>query len=131
MKIFLAGTFRADQEAELLRNLKQKLLLKGHSVWWAMDELGRGYGSEDQKRIKQVVEVEKEQIKNSDAFVSVVKEPTPGTMMEIVFAYENGVPVYLLMSGAHDRIKESPWIKYHAKEIFESEQELLGALDSD
>ena len=38
-----------------------------------------------------------------------------GTIMEIVYAYNNSVPVYMMVTNGYE---EHPWLKYHATEIF-------------
>ncbi|MCK5334394.1 MAG: nucleoside 2-deoxyribosyltransferase, partial [Candidatus Aenigmarchaeota archaeon] len=95
MKIYLAGTYNQPEDEKRLREMKTLLEKKNHQVWWCKDNLGNNYGKTDGKTRKWVVETEKEAIKKSDAVVAVANRVTPGTMMEIIFASENKIPVFV------------------------------------
>ena len=38
-----------------------------------------------------------------------------GTIMEICYAYQKGIPVYIICTNGHEN---HPWLKYHAAHIF-------------
>ncbi len=105
--------------------MKTLLEKKGHKVWWCKDNLGNNYGKTDEETRKWVVETEKEAIKNSVAVVAIANRATPGTMMEVIFASENKIPVFVLTENPV--LTESPWVHYHAK-VVGSEEELVGML---
>jgi nucleoside 2-deoxyribosyltransferase len=126
-KIFLSGTFKEKEEEASLKEIYD-LLSREYEVWWALLKLGRGYGSEDEKRIKQVVEIEKENIRNSNALVACLKEPTPGTLMEVLYAFENKIPVIGYWMAKNPRLVDSPWIKYHISKAVDRKEDLISVL---
>ncbi|MCK5233567.1 MAG: nucleoside 2-deoxyribosyltransferase [Candidatus Aenigmarchaeota archaeon] len=125
MKIYLAGTYNQPEDEKRLREMKTLLEKKNHQVWWCKDNLGNNYGKTDGKTRKWVVETEKEAIKKSDVVVAIANRATPGTMMEIIFASENKIPVFVLTENPV--LTESPWVHYHAK-IVGSENALFALL---
>lgn len=128
MKIFLAGTFRLPEDAVFISSLRAKLEAAGHSVWSAPRDLGARYGQLTGPSMTETVEVEKKALLESDILVAVLRRSTPGTLMEIMFAHDNGVPVISYLAPGDDSIKMSPWIPYHSKAIARSEEELFAAL---
>ena len=40
-----------------------------------------------------------------------------GTIMEIVYAFINGIPVYIICTNGHE---DHPWLVYHGKNVFTS-----------
>lgn len=66
----------------------------------------------------EVVEKDKQLIIDSDIVVAYVEEPSFGTVMEIIYAYEQGIPVYLI--NPNKKHMENFWIKYHSTESFET-----------
>jgi len=65
-----------------------------------------------------IVENDKKLIKQCDIVVAYVEKSTPGTMMEIIYAYENNIPVYLITTK--NKIRSSHWIKYHSIVMFKN-----------
>lgn len=126
MNIYLAGTYNQPEDEKRLREMKALLEKNSHKVWWCKDNLGNNYGKTDEKTRKWVVETEKDALKKSDAVVAIANRATPGTMMEIIFASENKIPVFVLTENPV--LTESPWVHYHAK-VVGSEEELFAALD--
>lgn len=49
-----------------------------------------------------------------------------GTFMEILYAYERGIPVFLISSN--EKIRENTWLKFHYKKAFASIDECFGYL---
>lgn len=127
MKIFIAGSFRLEEDKKEIRIIKSLLEKNGWEVWNAEDRIGSSYGTTSPEKIKFTVEIEKKEIKKSDVVVAVLRKATPGTMMELIFAYENKIPVIALIKEAEESIKISPWIKYHAKTV-NNETEMLEEL---
>lgn len=113
------------EDEEKLREMKALLEQNGHKVWWCKDNLGNNYGKTDEETRKWVVETEKEAMKKSDVVVALAERPTPGTMMEIIFASENKIPVFVLTKNPV--LTESPWVHYHAK-VVGTKEELIGML---
>jgi len=66
----------------------------------------------------QVVEEDKRYIRECDVLVAFVEEPSFGTVMEIIYAYEQGKPVYII--NPNKKHECNFWIKYHATKTYYS-----------
>lgn len=66
----------------------------------------------------EVVEKDKELIIDSDIVVAYVQSPSFGTVMEIIYAYEQGVPVYLINPNKEHMMNF--WVRYHSTKSFEN-----------
>jgi nucleoside 2-deoxyribosyltransferase len=65
-----------------------------------------------------VVEKDKLLIKQSDIVVAYVQNHSFGTCMEIIYAFENGIPVYTINPNRDHR--ENFWLKYHTTKFFDT-----------
>jgi len=65
--------------------------------------------------IEEIVETDKKLILSSHVVIAYVNVYSAGTMMEIIFAWTNGIPVYLV---CNNELKDDIWISYHVKETF-------------
>ena len=130
LRYYLAGPIagKSDSECRDWRNL-----LKSHfpNVSDPMDRDFRGqYLTLDDQIVtgdprtvcELIVEGDKEAILDSDALLVYFPHPSVGTAMEILFAWENLKPVYVVdVSGK----PLSPWILYHADQVFKSLEEAV------
>lgn len=67
---------------------------------------------------QRIVKVDKAMILQCDALIAYINKPTFGTIMEIMFAYEHNIPVYLI--NENKQFINDFWLFYHCKEIFTS-----------
>lgn len=65
-----------------------------------------------------VVEKDKLLIEESDILVAYVQAPSFGTVMEIIYAFEKGIPVYLINPNKEHMMNY--WIRYHSAKFFET-----------
>lgn len=73
----------------------------------------------------EIVEGDKVDVEGCGALLVYTDQPSDGTAMEILFAWQIGIPVYVV----NKRTKPlSPWIKYHATQIFSSLSEACEAI---
>ena len=68
-----------------------------------------------------IVRRDKKLIDQCDILVAKVEylpkgEMTPGTIMEILYAYTQGIPVFLISS--EESIRENAWLKFHSEATF-------------
>lgn len=80
-----------------------------------------------------LVRRDKKMILQSDIVIVYIGEsgkPSWGTAMEIMFAYEHGIPVYVIDESI-DKQSNDVWIKFHAKKIFSGIDECFNWLLSD
>jgi nucleoside 2-deoxyribosyltransferase len=66
----------------------------------------------------EVVELDKQLIKDSDIVVAYIHSPSWGTSMEMIYAYENGIPVYVINPNKDHM--ENFWVKYHTTKFFDN-----------
>ena len=84
MRIFLAGSFHTEEQENRLRGIYDTLK-REHDVWWAPEEVERGYDLEDEELKKQNFYRELDQIMESDVLIAVMERGTIGTSIEIGF----------------------------------------------
>ena len=70
-----------------------------------------------------IVRRDKKLILSSDILVAYIDSYgiTPGTTMEIIFSFENGIPTYLI--DTKQKYINDYWLKFHTKKIFKSVDE--------
>lgn len=91
---------------------------------WCIDPLRKPYEVLEDKYKeywKDIVETDKRDIDLSDFIILKFDRPSAGTMMEQIYAYDRGKPVYVLS----DKDRYSPWVKYHSTKIFNGMNELI------
>jgi len=115
VKIYLAGPINActDDEATGWRERFKSLLPPDVGY---LDPMARDYrGRELEPGIaREIVEGDKEDIRNSNVAVFYYERPSVGTAMEMLFAYESGIPVVVIDRSGKPL---SPWLIYHASRV--------------
>jgi len=74
---------------------------------------------------KKIVERDKKDIFMSDTILALCEQPSFGTAMEVMFAWSLQKQVIAVTRHG------SPWIRYHANEVFDNLDEALGAMEFD
>lgn len=101
IKIFLAGTFRTEEDEQVLASVFDALSNRGYNVWWAPKQVKRGYSSGDPEFLRRIIQTEEAAIGNSDILIAVMKRASFGTAMEIKHAYDLGKPVIAYLLSEH------------------------------
>jgi len=65
-----------------------------------------------------IVSMDKDMILDADYVVAFINEPTFGTIMEVSFAYENNIPVFVV--NENDMYSRDVWLSVHADNVFKS-----------
>jgi nucleoside 2-deoxyribosyltransferase len=67
-----------------------------------------------------IVRRDKKMILSSDILIAYIGEhgSSFGTTMEIIYAYENGVPVYVIDDTQGMKNWNDAWVKFHTKKVF-------------
>ena len=65
-----------------------------------------------------IVRTDKNMILGSDFVIAYINKPTFGTIMEVMFAYDHNIPVYVI--NENEQFINDFWLFYHSKEIFTS-----------
>lgn len=69
-----------------------------------------------------IIRRDKKMILSSDILVAYISDhgPSWGTSMEINFAYENGIPVYVIDVTDGMKHANNAWVKFHTKKSFKN-----------
>lgn len=69
-----------------------------------------------------IVRRDKKMILSSDLIIIYLSNNSPsfGTTMEIMFAYDHGVPVYVIDVTPEMKHANNAWVKFHTKKSFDS-----------
>lgn len=88
---------------------------RGHT--WS-DPMGRDYrGREMEPGIAaEIVDGDKYDIIECDALLMNAPRPSYGTAMEILFGWEQGARVFVVLPD--DGTEPSPWVVHHAERVF-------------
>ena len=114
--IYLAGY---SKELEYRRIVKEKYSEHFHLIDpmdFEIEKLAKTMDVENASHL--VITRDKEMIIGSDILVAYVNRPSFGTMMEIMFAFMNGIPVYII--NENKEWLNDFWLYYHATELFTS-----------
>jgi nucleoside 2-deoxyribosyltransferase len=113
-RIYLCGPIHGcdNKEASTWRERVKKN--KGFDF---VDPMRRDYRGIEDGNVKEIVELDKQDILSCDAILVMYKKPSVGTSMEIYFAWSLHIPV-IVINESNGSI--SPWLQYHATEIFDN-----------
>jgi nucleoside 2-deoxyribosyltransferase len=87
-----------------------------------LDPMRRDYRGKEDESVREIVELDKIDVMNSDVILVSYDKPSVGTSMEILYAFERGKLVVVVSAvGA----KISPWMRYHSHAIKHSFAEAI------
>jgi len=131
MNIFLATAFRTNDDQKILKRIKKILDIEGNVIWCAKDNFDDYYGTIQGSRLKEIIEIEKDQILKSDLVIAVLSNQNIDTLMQIVYASEYKVPILIYITGERpdQALEYSPWLHYHGQ-IVKSEHAFINALNN-
>ena len=113
MTVYLCGPIngRSDEECKDWREIAKNMLIN------TINPMDRDYrGREiDPGIASEIVENDKNDILKSSSILVYYDKPSVGTSMEILFAFERNIPVYLVNKSDKPL---SPWLIYHSTKIF-------------
>lgn len=114
-KVYLAGPINGctDAECKDWREQAKQVLGEGNCV----DPMRRDCRGREDAWCNEIVEWDKTDILGCGAVLANCHKASFGTAMEILFAYHNGIPVFVVAPKC-DEI--SPWLRYHATHITHS-----------
>lgn len=92
-----------------------------------LDPMRRDYRGREDESVREIVELDKIDVANSDVILVNYDRPSVGTSMEILYAWERGKMV-VVVAAPDQRI--SPWLRYHSHKIASSFGEALGFVRS-
>lgn len=112
MITYLAGPIAGctDNEANLWRTLAKQELGEEN----CLDPMRRDYRGKEDECVDEIVELDKEDIQNSDVVIANCWKAGWGTPMEIFYAHSLDMPVIAVVPRDS---KVSPWLIYHTVAI--------------
>ena len=113
--IYLCGPINGRSDADCMDWREKAKSLLGATL----DPMARDYrGRELEPGIaKEIVENDKADIDQCSAILVMFDKPSVGTAMEVLYAWERNIPVYVVnVSGK----PLSPWMIYHATKLHET-----------
>jgi len=116
-RIYLCGPIGgcSDSEAKDWRNWFKEELDGTHIA--AVDPMNRDYRGKEALNYREIVELDKRDVKSCDAVIVMYTKPSVGTSMEMFYAHTLGIPV-LLINKSEGAL--SPWLTYHSTAIVDS-----------
>jgi nucleoside 2-deoxyribosyltransferase len=114
MRVYLCGPINgcADEECKDWRKLVQET-----GGFDCVDPMKRDYRGREAESVREIVELDKRDIRGADALLVAYDKPSVGTAMEIFYAWTIGTPVIVV---ARADAALSPWLRYHATKIVHS-----------
>ncbi len=116
-KIYLCGPINGctDDEATTWREWFKNSGVAADFV----DPMKRDYRGKEASDYREIVELDKRDIRGCDAVVVMYVKPSVGTSMEIFFAWTIGVPVIVIDESDKP---VSPWLRYHSTAVVKSKE---------
>lgn len=123
LKVYLCGPINGCTDAECK---DWRLEVKRHFPE-AVDPMKRDYRGKEAESYGEIVELDKRDIRFSDAVLVNYVKPSVGTAMETLYAWELGKPVVLLCER---NAVISPWLRYHSTSIVHSVADAVAKISS-
>lgn len=117
MNVYLCGPINgcSDDEATTWREWFKRQFPANY-----IDPMKRDYRGTESEDYREIVHLDKRDIRGCDVVVVMYVKPSVGTSMEVFYAYTIGIPVIVI-----DRSDAplSPWLRYHSSAIVKNKQE--------
>lgn len=91
----------------------------------ALDPMKRDYRGREADSYREIVDLDKRDVRSVDALLVNYWQPSVGTAMEVFYAWTLGKPVILWCA---DNAVLSPWLRYHSTAIVHSMEEAVSKL---
>lgn len=84
-----------------------------------VDPMRRDYRGRESEDYREIVEMDKKDVREVDVLIVMYTQPSVGTSMEIFYAWTIGKPVILINESNKPL---SPWMRYHATAIVRTKE---------
>lgn len=123
MKIYLCGPINGctDAEANNWRTEVKNVFLSENCI----DPMVRDYRGKEALAYREIVDLDKRDVKASDVILVNYDKPSVGTAMEVFYAWDMGKPVIVWCRA--DAVI-SPWLRYHSTCFVHSMEEVISAI---
>lgn len=124
MKVYLCGPINGCSDAEAVT---WREWFKAHTPAIAcVDPMKRDYRGREVDDYREIVDLDKRDIRGCDVVVVMYVKPSVGTSMEVFYAWSLGIPVIVIDESGRPL---SPWMKYHATAVVKSKEEAARKLE--
>lgn len=120
--VYLAGPINGCTDAEAN---DWRSYIKQH-VANTLDPMSRDYRGREDESVGEIVELDKLDIRYCDVFLANCPQPSYGTAMEILYAWQQEKPVVVIVPAGKP---VSPWIRYHSTSIVHTLDDALREVD--
>lgn len=120
-KVYLAGPINGctDDQATTWREWFKFGGMLG-ATFGFVDPMARDYRGKEAENYREIVDLDKRDIRGVDAVVVMYVTPSVGTAMEVFYAWTLGIPVIVIDESGKPL---SPWMRYHASAVVTSKEE--------
>lgn len=91
-----------------------------------IDPMDRDYRGKEAESYREIVDLDKKDVRDCDVLVVMYTQPSVGTSMEVFYAWMLGKPVIVIDESSKPI---SPWLRYHSTAIVKSKEEALAKLE--
>lgn len=124
MKIYLCGPINGctDAEANNWRSEIKNVFLRENCI----DPMVRDYRGKEAESYREIVDLDKRDVRQADVILVNYDKPSVGTSMEVFYAWTLGKPVIV---WCRPDTVISPWLRYHSTVIVHSLVDVLAAIE--
>ena len=121
-KVYLCGPINGctDEECKDWREAAKKRLPNN------LDPMRRDYRGREDECVKEIVELDKQDIDECHALLVNHPKPSVGTSMKVHYAWQRGKYIVVVCPRG---MKQSPWMIYHSNDIVETFEEAYKLLE--
>jgi hypothetical protein len=87
-----------------------------------IDPMKRDYRGKEAESYREIVDLDKRDVRTSDVILVNYVKPSVGTSMEVFYAWSIGIPIVLWCAPD---ASISPWLRYHSTAIVHSLDEAV------
>jgi nucleoside 2-deoxyribosyltransferase len=123
--VYLCGPINGctDSEANDWRSESKHQLSTDFDL---LDPMRRDYRGREDECVREIVELDKIDVMQSDIILVNYPQPSVGTAMEVFYAWEHGK---MVVTVAPEKITISPWMRYHSTVIFHTFEEAFSFIN--
>tara|TARA_R110000764_G_scaffold36736_2_gene82009 strand:+ start:35464 stop:35868 length:405 start_codon:yes stop_codon:yes gene_type:complete len=127
--IYLCGPINGctDDEAHTWRErVKEYAATIATPRFETRDPMDRDYRGKEGESIREIVDLDKRDVRESHVVLVNYSKPSVGTAMEILYAWQMGTPVIIWARGG---VTLSPWLVYHSTAIVHTFVDAMEAVE--